>query len=68
VPDQGPDLWGGLAPCRSAGQVGPRDGEPGEVLVGEVDPAPAEVLGDVANEVRQLEGQAELAGRFPRRR
>ena len=48
-------------------QVVPVDPEPLEVGQGQVDPAAAEVLGDVTDEVGQLEGQTELAGRLPGR-
>jgi hypothetical protein len=38
------------------------DPEAVQVLGRQIDPAPVEVLGQVADEVGQLEGQAELAG------
>ena len=37
--------------------------EPAQVLLREVDPAAVEVLADVAQEVGELEGEAERAGR-----
>jgi hypothetical protein len=42
--------------------AGPADPEAGQVLGGQVDAAAGEVLGHVADEVGELEGQAELAG------
>src|SRR5581483_4501179 len=41
------------------------DPEAGQVRAGQVHPVPVEVLADVADEVGQLEREAELAGRFP---
>ena len=52
---------------RPGREVGAGDAEPVEVLLRQVDPAAAQVLADVADEVRQLEGLAERLRRGRRR-
>ena len=51
-------------PVAGVDQVVAGDAELGQVLVGQVGAAPVEVLGDVADEVGELEGEAELPGRL----
>ena len=65
--EQGDAGLGGpiVGPGRAGGQVLGVDPEAVQVLGGQIDPAAGVVLAQVADEVGQLEGQAELAGVLP---
>jgi hypothetical protein len=62
VPDDVLDLWRGDPGGAGGDQVGLGDAERREVGQRQVDPAALQVLADVADEVGELEGQAEFAG------